>query len=114
MPVTLFSPQQDVDVLDVAGDINALDMVRVKNRLDRLIRKNHTRIILHFKNIKHIDFIGLGILIERLRQMRALDGDLKLVGLNGYVLKLFKKTGVNKLIDIYDDTVDALRSFDNT
>ena len=113
MPVT-FSPERDIDILDVAGDINALDMVRVKNRLDGLIRKNHTKIILHFKNARHIDFIGLGILVERLRRMRALDGDLKIVGLNEYILKLFKKTGVNKLIDTYSDTVDALRSFNNT
>lgn len=111
MPVVSM-PQQNIDVLDVAGNINAFDMIRIKNRLDKLIKKDHTKIILHFKNVKQIDFIGLGILIERLRRIRALDGDLKLVGLNPYILKLFRKTGVNKLIDTYDDTIDALRSFE--
>ena len=107
-------PQQDVAVLDVTGDINAFDMVRIKNRLDELIKKDHTRVVLRFRNAKQIDFIGLGILVERLRRMRALDGDLKLVGLSRCILKMFEKTRVDKLIDTYDDTVDAIRSFDNT
>ena len=89
MPV-ISEPKEKVDILNIKGDINIFDMVWIK---------------------EHIDFIGLGMLVERLRRMRALNGDLKLVGLNPYVLKLLKMTGVSKLIETYDNTNDAIRSF---
>ena len=110
MPV-ISEPEEKVDILDIKGDIDIFDMVWIKDQLDKLIEKDHKKIILYFRNTEHIDFIGLGMLVERLRRMRALNGDLKLVGLNPYVLKLLKMTGVSKLIETYDNTNDAIRSF---
>ena len=103
--------ERSVDVLDVAGNLDASDMVRMKGQLDDLISKEHTQIVLYFKDAKQADFIGLGMLVERLRRMRSLNGDLKLVGLNAYILKLLRMTGVNKLIETYDNTTDAINSF---
>ncbi len=110
MPVVC-EPEEKVDVLDVKGNVNVFDMIGINNQLDKLIEKDHKKVILYFKGTKHIDFIGLGMLVERLRKLRALNGDLKLVGLNPYVLKLLKMTGVSKLIQTYSNTSDAIRSF---
>lgn len=107
-----FRSQGSVDILEVAGDIDALDMVRVKNRITKLIDKDRTKVILSLKRAKHIDFVGLGILVERLRKVRALNGDLKLVGLNPYVLRVLKSIGAGRLIETYDNTREALRSFE--
>ncbi len=102
--------QASVEILQVRG-LNAQDMVRVKNRISRLIDKNRTRLILDLRGARHIDLFGLGILVERLGKVRALNGDLKLVGLNPYILKVLKATQVGKLIKTYGNTREALRSF---
>lgn len=101
-----------VDILEVGGDIGALNMVRVKNRMAKLIKKERTKVILDLRRARHIDFAGLGILVERLRRVRALNGDLKLVGLNPYILRLLKGTGAGNLIETYASTDEALRSFE--
>ncbi len=102
--------QASVEILQV-GDLDARDMVRVKNRISKLIKKDHTRVILVLHEARHVDFTGLGILVERVRKVRALNGDLKLVGLSPYVLKLLKCTQVGRLIETYGSTREALRSF---
>lgn len=102
--------QASVEILQVR-DLDAHDMVRVKNRISRLIDKDRTRLILDLRGARHIDFLGLGILVERLRKVRALNGDLKLVGLNPYVLKVLKATQLGRLIKTYGNTREALRSF---
>lgn len=100
-----------VDVLKCRGDLNASCMVSIKNKLTRLMNRKHRYMLLDLEKTKHIDLAGLGILVERLRKVRSLKGDIKLCNLRPQVSETFRMVGVSKLIDSYSTKEEALESF---
>lgn len=102
-----------VDVLRFEGDLDALTMVKVKNRLSRLLNKNHKRLklLLDLKQTRRVELVGLGILVDRLIKIRQHRGDIKLCNLRPEVEKTFELIGVNRLMEAYASEEEAIRSF---
>jgi anti-sigma B factor antagonist len=100
-----------VKVLDVGGDLNAIDMVRIKNRLNRLLDQDYTHVVLDLRKARHADFTGICILVERARRLRGLNGDVKLAGLTPAVMRVFRQTGAIRLFQAYDGIQAAIQSF---
>ena len=100
-----------VEVLRCNGDLNAATMVTFKNKVRRLMEKNHTNVVLDLKKAKHVDLAGLGILVERIKKIRSLKGDIKLCNVRPQVNATFRLVGVSKLIESFPTEEDALRSF---
>ncbi len=101
----------DVEVLDCSSRLDASTMVRIKQRVNQFVKRNHIRVLLDLARTQHVDLAGLGILIEKLRTLRALNGDIKLCNLRRQVLETFRLVGVSKLIESYDSREEAIRSF---
>ena len=103
--------RQRVQVLEVGGDLYASDMVRIKNRIDRLMQMERVYMVLNLRKARYADLAGLGILVERIGQVRRLDGDLRLAGVNARIKKLFHQTGTDRLMQFYGGVRAAVRSF---
>ncbi len=101
----------DVEVLDCSSRLDASTMVKMKQRMNQFVKKNHTKVLLDMCRTRHVELAGLGILIERLRILRALNGDIKLCNLNRQVLETLRLVGVSRLMESYDSREEALRSF---
>ena len=100
-----------VDILRCKGDMNATAMVTFKNKVSRLMRRNHKRVLLDLNRTKHVDLAGLGILVERIKKIRSIDGDIKLCNVPPQVRETFRLVGVSKLIESYTSEEEAIRSF---
>ncbi|HOW59724.1 MAG TPA: STAS domain-containing protein [Candidatus Omnitrophota bacterium] len=100
-----------VDVLRFDGDLNALAMMKMKDRMNRLLNKNHKRLLLDLKETKHVELAGVGILVDRLRKVREQKGDIKLCNLRPEVEKTFQMIGVNGLMESFSSEEEAIRSF---
>lgn len=100
-----------VDVLRFEGDLDAMEMVRFKNRLTRLLNKKHRKVLLDLSRARRVELAGLGILVDRLRTVRAQHGDIKLCNIRPEVEKTLKMIGVNGLIESFHSEEEAIRSF---
>ena len=100
-----------VDILRFQGDLNAVEMIKMKNRLVRLLNKNHKKLLLDLKEAKHVELAGLGILVDRLMKVRAQKGDIKLCNLRPEVEKTFRMIGVGDLMQSFRSEEEAIRSF---
>lgn len=100
-----------VDILRFQGDLNASEMVRMKNRVTRLLNKNHKKLLLDLKLTRHVELAGLGILVERLKKVRAQKGDIKLCNLRPEVEQTFRMIGVSDLMESFRSEEEAIRSF---
>ena len=100
-----------VDVLRFGADLNAVEMVKLKIRLARLLKKNHKKLLLDLSRTRHVELAGLGILVDRLRRVRAEKGDIKLCNMHPEVEKELKMIGVNDLIESFPSEEEAIRSF---
>ena len=100
-----------VDVLRFNGNLDALSMIKMKDRMNRLLNKNHKRLLLDLKETKHVELAGVGILVDRLRKIREQKGDIKLFNLRPEVEKTFQMIGVNGLMETFSSEEEAVRSF---
>ena len=100
-----------VEILKFQGDLNAAEMIRIKNRLTRLLNKNHKKLLLDLGQTRHVELAGLGILVDRLIKVRAQKGDIKLCNLRPEVEQTFRMIGVSDLMESFRSEGEAIRSF---
>lgn len=103
---------QDIAVIDVTGDIDVREMVRIKGVIGSLIEKEQLKVVLNLKAVDHINYLSIGVLLERLSVLRNLNGDLKLSGMNPYLKDIFKVVGMDGIFEYYKSLEDAIESFD--
>jgi len=104
---------QDISVIDVAGDIDLREMIRIKEVICSLIEKDRTKVILNLKAVDHINYLSIGVLLERLKILRNLNGDLKLAGMSPYLRDIFRVVGMDQYFEEYASLEDAVESFDD-
>jgi anti-sigma B factor antagonist len=104
---------QDISVIDVTGDIDFREMIRIKNVIGSLIERDQTKVILNLKAVDHINYLSIGVLVERLKILRNLNGDLKLAGMSPYLRDIFRVVGMDAFFENYTSLEDAIDSFDD-
>ena len=56
--------------------------------------------ILDFRDVSFIDSSGIAVVINALRQMSQIEGRLTLTGLQEQPMRVFKTSGIDKLVEI--------------
>ena len=56
--------------------------------------------ILDFQEVTFMDSSGIAVVINALRNMTRIDGKLVLTGLNAQPMKVFRTSGIDKLVEI--------------
>ena len=100
-----------VEILRFQGDLSASEMVRIKNRLTRLLNQNHKKLLLDLARARRVDLAGLGILVDRLMKIRAQKGDIKICNMRPEVAKTFSLIGVSGLMESFRSEEEAIQSF---
>ena len=103
---------QDISVIDVNGDIDFREMLRIKNVIGSLIDLDRIKVVLNLKAVDHINYLSIGVLLERLKILRSLNGDLKLAGMSPYLRTIFRVAGMDQFFEQYTSLEEAIESFD--
>ena len=61
--------------------------------------------ILDFQDVGFMDSSGIAVVINALRQMNKLGGELEICGLSKQPLKVFRTSGIDKLVKIREEIV---------
>jgi anti-sigma B factor antagonist len=100
-----------VSVLKVSGDLDTSTSKFLKKVLTDMIEEEHYNIVVDMQKVVQINYMGVGTLLERLRQVRRLSGDLKLARLNRITRKALSMVGASKVFETYDTEEGAIASF---
>ncbi len=100
-----------IDVVRCPGDLNATRMVQIKSHFSRLMNQKRKFFILDLAQANHADLAGLGILIDRIRKIRSLKGDIRLFNIRPEVSQILRMIGINQVIETYSNEEEARRSF---
>jgi anti-sigma B factor antagonist len=106
-----------VDLLEVAGRVDAATAPHLKQQIDNLFNEGRYRIVLDLANLEYISSPGLRVLIEarkRAREWKLTDlegGDIRIANLPPRIKEVFDLTGFTSLFELYNDTVEAVGSF---
>ncbi len=106
-----------VDLLEVAGRVDAATAPQLKHQIETLFNEGRYRIVLDLANLEYISSPGLRVLIEarkRARDWKLTDlegGDIRIANLPPRIKEVFDLTGFTSLFELYNDTVEAVGSF---
>lgn len=101
----------DVRIIKVQGELDALVAPKLKEKIAKQIEMDVTKFIIDFEELVHINSLAMGILRGKLRIVRELGGDIKLVALNDHIKTIFEMIGLDELFEIYSTEQEALNSF---
>jgi anti-sigma B factor antagonist len=106
-----------VDILSIAGRIQAPEAAKLQERINQLFAEGRYRVLLDLQKLEYISSPGLRVLIEarkRAREWKISDfdrGDVRILHLPPRIKEVFDLTGFTSLFQIYDDDLEAVGSF---
>jgi anti-sigma B factor antagonist len=110
-------PMNRVDLLAVAGRVDAATASKLKQQIESLFEEGRYRIVLDLAKLEYVSSPGLRVLIEarkRAREWKITDlegGDIRIANLPPKIKEVFDLTGFTSLFEMYGDTVEAVGSF---
>lgn len=101
----------DIDVLKLAGRLDADSTGYFKEKVSFLAEHNRVRLVIDMSAMTFIDSSGLGAIISALRLTRESGGNIKIAALQAPIRPIFKLTHLDRVFDLYGDTETALEKF---
>ena len=95
-------------IVTVVGDLDVHTAPTLQEHLGPLTSAQGVRLIIDLSSVAFIDSTGLGILVGALKHVREVGGTLHVVVTSPRVLKVFTLTGLDAVIAVYPDLVQAL------
>lgn len=77
------------------------------------INRGYKKLIIDLTSVEFIDSTFLGVIVNSLKKVAKLGGDLKLVGFQPAVRSMFELTRLFRVFESYGDLQDAIKSFSN-
>ena len=89
-------------------DHHSAEEVRVKID-DRIDRDNIKSLVMNFKDVTFMDSSGIGVVIGRSKKLQGRNGNVCIVEVNNRVDKVFKLSGLYKIINSYENLEEAIK-----
>lgn len=105
------STQNGVTIFAVVGRIDSEGAMDLDIQLHAAIAEGKTKMILDMSELKYINSAGLRTLADVLTQNKADNGDLKLVGMNNKIRRVFEIVGFDNFFAIHPTLEAALAEF---
>lgn len=93
-------------VLEIGGEIDVYTAPRLRERLTEIIGSGEARVVVDLGKVEFLDSTGLGVLVGAHRRLRGGGGSLGLVCPQERLLKIFRVTGLDSVLEIHS-TVEA-------
>src|SRR5512135_3357934 len=105
---------QNVVIFDIDGEIRRSDTS--ETTLHQLVKaqleKGRRNILLNFSDVEFIDSFGVGEILASYISTQNLGGKLKLCRISKKLYLIFQVTMLVRVLEIFDDCDNALKSFE--
>ncbi|WP_080848787.1 anti-sigma factor antagonist [Cytobacillus gottheilii] len=86
--------------IKVSGEIDAYTAPKLRENLFPLAEKEGVQMVVNLSDVSYMDSTGLGVFVGVFKNVRANNGEFKIVGLSERLKRLFEITGLADIIDI--------------
>ena len=91
----------DTLIAQLDGEIDHHTARGIREKIDSEIENNSPKkLVLDFTDVTFMDSSGIGLIMGRYKQMKALNGELKIKNPSPNTLRVFKLAGVDRLAQI--------------
>lgn len=102
------SERDDVVVVTVSGEVDVYTAAQLRSALEDQIVAGQNALVVDLQDVGFIDSTGLGVLVGRLKTVKATGGRLSVVCSNERILRLFGITGLDQVLPIHDSVESAI------
>jgi len=96
-------------VVTVVGEVDVTTGFRLRDPLHELVDRKLWHHVVDLRGVTFLDSTGLGILVGDHRRLRDRDGSLQVVCAPGLVSRVFRLTGVDRIVPVRQSVEDAVR-----
>ena len=107
----LIKKTNEVTVLAFEGRLDTQTSPDAQQQLTRLIEAGEKRFIVNFEKRAYISSAGLRILLVAAKQLKGIDGELRICSLNEVVGEVFDISGFTTIFKIFGSEPEALDGF---
>ncbi len=104
-----YEPYQQTLIIHLPKELDHHNCRNLKYETDLLFSENYiNRLIFDFSRTEFMDSSGIGILLNRYKQMHLSGGKTVIYGVNGQIARVLAIGGIGKLMTICDSKEAAL------
>ena len=101
----------EVKVLAFEGRLDTRTSPDAQQQLTRLIEAGEIRFLVNFEKLDYISSAGLRVLLAAAKQLKGVDGELRICGLNEVVREVFDISGFTTIFKVFGSEPEALDGF---
>ena len=99
-------------VVAVTGEVDVYTAPTLDQALSETIADGGTCVVVDLSGVDFLDSTGLSVLVKALKRIREADGSLDVVVSADRVAKVFRLTGLDKVIPLHSELAAALGNGD--
>ncbi len=81
---------------------------RLESVVDDLLKQGRNKMVFDLTGLDYADSSGIGAIVSCVSQIRKSGSELRMAGVNPRIQRLFKMTGVDRLLSMYPTVADAV------
>lgn len=98
-------------VIKLKEDLDHHNAIQIREKSDKYIERNHIKhIVFDFAEANFMDSAGIGVIMGRYKKVIFIGGKTAVTSVNSTVDRIFKLSGLYKIIDKYNTLDEALKS----
>lgn len=101
----------EICILYLNGKLDAYHSIELEKSINKVIQNGLSDLLVNFQEVDYISSSGLRVLLSSLKQIKELEGNMKLSNLDQYVIEIFEISGFTQIFEIYGTQEEALKSF---
>lgn len=98
-------------VVTVSGEVDVSNASRLRDGLDRVLATGRSQLVVDLQQVGFMDSTGLGVLVGRLRVVRARRGSMRLVCSEPRLLRVLSITHLDTVCPLHDSVEEAVAAF---
>lgn len=101
-------------IVNVSEELDHHNAEIIRNKIDKLIIKHNIKcVIFDFSNTKFMDSSGIGVIMGRYKNIKNMGGNVVVTNVNTRMDRIFKLSGLYRIINSYDSVDQALKNISN-
>jgi anti-sigma B factor antagonist len=106
--------ERGIWVVTVVGDVDVSNAAKLRDALDRVLANGESRLVVVLCRVSFMDSTGLGILVGRLKVVRARRGSMRLLCVAPRLLRVLSITGLDTVFPLHETLADAVAALSSS
>ncbi len=90
----------DETVLEIEGTLDAVTAPELRGVVDQLVNEQRKTVTLDLANLRLIDSSGVGVIVSLFKRIRAIGGQVRIVGLRDQPRAIFRLLRLDRVFPV--------------